>query len=63
MIIRYLNHCAGYELESGISKAMSAIIEKPSIDEAPSNLAVVGRNVLSNKSRDLLEFTPPGAGD
>jgi UTP--glucose-1-phosphate uridylyltransferase len=55
--------CAGYELVPGESKAMTAVVEKPSIDEAPSNLAVVGRYVLSNKIWDLLEFTPPGAGD
>jgi UTP--glucose-1-phosphate uridylyltransferase len=41
--------CAGYELVPGESKAMTAVVEKPPIDEAPSNLAVVGRYVLSNK--------------
>jgi UTP--glucose-1-phosphate uridylyltransferase len=55
--------CAGHELIPGESKAMSAIIEKPAIDEAPSNLAVVGRYVLSEKIWDLLKLTPPGAGD
>jgi UTP--glucose-1-phosphate uridylyltransferase len=55
--------CAGYELLPGESKAVTAVVEKPSIDEAPSNLAVVGRYVLSNKIWDLLEFTLPGAGD
>ena len=42
---------------------MTAIVEKPSIEDAPSNLAVVGRYVLSEKIWDLLECTPPGAGD
>jgi UTP--glucose-1-phosphate uridylyltransferase len=42
---------------------MTAVVEKPPIDEAPSNLAVVGRYVLSAAIWDLLEFTPPGAGD
>jgi UTP--glucose-1-phosphate uridylyltransferase len=55
--------CNGDELASGESKAMTAVVEKPSIDEAPSNLAVVGRYVLSEKIWDMLEFTPPGAGD
>ncbi|MBA6222893.1 UTP--glucose-1-phosphate uridylyltransferase GalU [Colwellia sp. MB02u-18] len=55
--------CAGYELVPGESKAMTAVVEKPPIDEAPSNLAVVGRYVLSNKIWDLLEFTQPGASD
>jgi len=55
--------CGGYELTAGESKAMTAVVEKPPIDEAPSNLAVVGRYVLSSPIWDLLEFTPPGAGD
>jgi len=55
--------CDGHELASGESKAMTAVVEKPLIDEAPSNLAVVGRYVLSAQIWDLLEFTPPGAGD
>jgi UTP--glucose-1-phosphate uridylyltransferase len=55
--------CDGYQLVAGESKAMTAVVEKPSVDEAPSNLAVVGRYVLSEKIWDLLEFTPPGAGD
>jgi UTP--glucose-1-phosphate uridylyltransferase len=55
--------CAGHKLEKGESKAMTAIVEKPPIDEAPSNLAVVGRYVLSSQIWELLEFTPPGAGD
>jgi UTP--glucose-1-phosphate uridylyltransferase len=55
--------CDGYQLVAGESKAMIAVVEKPPVDEAPSNLAVVGRYVLSEKIWDLLEFTPPGAGD
>ena len=55
--------CAGHELVPGESKTMTAIVEKPPVDEAPSNLAVVGRYVLSEKIWDLLKLTPPGAGD
>ena len=55
--------CNGEALEPGSSKVMTAVVEKPPIDEAPSNLAVVGRYVLSSAIWDLLEFTPPGAGD
>jgi len=54
---------AGHELAAGESKAMTAIVEKPPVEEAPSNLAVVGRYVLSEKIWDLLKLTPPGAGD
>ena len=55
--------CEGHKLAAGESKAMTAVVEKPPVDEAPSNLAVVGRYVLSEKIWDMLEFTPPGAGD
>jgi UTP--glucose-1-phosphate uridylyltransferase len=55
--------CNGETLSAGDSKHMTAIVEKPAMDEAPSNLAVVGRYVLSAQIWDLLEFTPPGAGD
>jgi len=41
---------------------VDAIIEKPSPQEAPSNLGVVGRYVLSPDIFDALEKTPPGAG-
>ena len=34
---------------------VSAIIEKPPVDEAPSNLAVVGRYLLTPRIFDLLE--------
>ena len=55
--------CGDHELEAGESKTMTAIVEKPPVEEAPSNLAVVGRYVLSEKIWDLLKITPPGAGD
>ena len=55
--------CNGEALVAGESKPMTQVIEKPSIEEAPSNLAVVGRYILSAPIWDLLEFTPPGAGD
>jgi len=55
--------CAGHKLAAGESKVMTAVVEKPPVDEAPSNLAVVGRYVLSEQIWEMLEFTPPGAGD
>ncbi len=54
--------CGGVELKPGESAKMTQVVEKPPVDEAPSNLAVVGRYVLSEKIWDLLDFTPPGAG-
>lgn len=41
---------------------ISAIVEKPKPEVAPSNLAVVGRYVLSGRIFTLLEKTKPGAG-
>ena len=53
----------GHTLVAGKSAPIVKIVEKPPIDEAPSNLAVVGRYVLSEKIWDLLKHTPVGAGD
>jgi len=41
---------------------ITAIVEKPAPEDAPSNLAVVGRYVLSPRIFGLLESTRPGAG-
>lgn len=56
-------NCDGHTLVAGESKPMTEVVEKPAVEDAPSNLAVVGRYVLSAQIWDLLEFTPPGAGD
>ncbi|WP_196137763.1 UTP--glucose-1-phosphate uridylyltransferase GalU [Aliikangiella sp. G2MR2-5] len=55
--------CDGCDLKKGHSIQMQRVVEKPKIGEAPSNLAVVGRYVLSKGIWDLLENTAPGAGD
>ena len=55
--------CKGLQLKTGQSSQMTAVVEKPTVEDAPSNLAVVGRYVLSEKIWDILERTPPGAGD
>ncbi len=41
---------------------VSRLVEKPPIDEAPSNLAIIGRYILTPKIFDKLEQTPRGAG-
>jgi UTP--glucose-1-phosphate uridylyltransferase len=38
------------------------IVEKPKVEEAPSNLAVVGRYILTSRIFKLLESTPRGKG-
>ncbi len=54
--------CAGVNLQQGESAVMSAVVEKPAMEEAPSNLAVVGRYVLSERIWHHLAHTAPGAG-
>ncbi|AHF73662.1 UTP--glucose-1-phosphate uridylyltransferase [Candidatus Sodalis pierantonius str. SOPE] len=56
-------YCQGKTLNPGDSVEMVGVVEKPSAEEAPSNLSVVGRYVLSADIWALLEKTPPGAGN
>ncbi|UZV73871.1 UTP--glucose-1-phosphate uridylyltransferase GalU [Pasteurella multocida] len=55
--------CGGADLKGGENTKIHSIVEKPSLDKAPSNLAVVGRYVFSAAIWDLLEKTPIGVGD
>lgn len=54
--------CSGVDIPAGKTAAIKAMVEKPPIDEAPSNMAIVGRYVLSKTVWDLLAKTMPGAG-
>jgi UTP--glucose-1-phosphate uridylyltransferase len=38
------------------------LVEKPPVEEAPSNLAIIGRYVLSPSVFEVLHRTPPGRG-
>lgn len=42
---------------------VSGLVEKPSVDKAPSNLAVLGRYILTPDIFDILENTKPGVGN
>lgn len=53
----------GEELKPGEQAAITQLVEKPSKEEAPSDLAVVGRYVFSADLWPLLEKTPVGAGN
>lgn len=53
----------GHQLQAGESVNMTAIVEKPKVEEAPSNLSVVGRYVFTPDIWEALEYTPLGAGD
>ena len=41
---------------------VTELVEKPSAEVAPSNLAIIGRYVLQPEIFDILERTPPGKG-
>jgi UTP--glucose-1-phosphate uridylyltransferase len=50
---------AGSELEDGIF-VISDMVEKPAPEDAPSNLAIIGRYILTPDIFDILRNTPPG---
>ena len=49
------------ELEPGLYN-VSRFVEKPKSEEAPSNLAIIGRYLLTPEIFDILENQTPGAG-
>lgn len=49
------------EIKNGIYEVLD-MVEKPSIDEAPSNLAIIGRYILTPDIFEILKETKPGAG-
>jgi len=50
------------EVKPGLME-VDGIVEKPSVENAPSNTAVVGRYILTPRVFDLLERTERGAGN
>jgi UTP--glucose-1-phosphate uridylyltransferase len=55
--------CGGERPASGQSAPMQDVVEKPSLADAPSNLAIVGRYILPGRIMELLKTTPRGAGN
>ena len=51
---------AGEEVEEGVYK-IKDMVEKPAQSEAPSNLAIIGRYILTPDIFDEIEKTTPGA--
>ncbi|QIB66239.1 UTP--glucose-1-phosphate uridylyltransferase GalU [Kineobactrum salinum] len=51
---------AGESLRDGIYR-VEKMVEKPQPDVAPSNLAIIGRYILTPDIFDILRDTPPGA--
>ena len=52
---------AGEEIEPGVFR-ISTMVEKPAPDEAPSNLAIIGRYILTPDIFALIDATDPGKG-
>ena len=52
---------SGHQLQQNFYK-ITNMVEKPSIKEAPSNLSILGRYILTNEIFDALRDTKPGKG-
>jgi len=51
---------AGESMKEGLYR-VDQMVEKPKAEDAPSNLAVIGRYILTPDIFDILRDTPPGA--
>ena len=60
----HLYGCAAIEMIPGSDNVVRVtdLVEKPSVDEAPSNYAVIGRYILDPAVFAVLETTEPGRG-
>jgi len=52
---------AGDIIKEGLYR-ITDMVEKPPKDQAPSNLAIIGRYILTPDIFDILEHTEPGKG-
>jgi UTP--glucose-1-phosphate uridylyltransferase len=53
---------AGHEVEPGVWK-LTDLVEKPPVNDAPSNLAIFGRYLLTPLIMKILPTVEPGRGD
>ena len=53
---------SGIKIDDRVYKVKN-LIEKPSIDEAPSNIAILGRYIITPKIFEILQNTEPGKGN
>lgn len=51
----------GHEIQDGVYR-VSSMVEKPAPADAPTNLAIIGRYILTPDIFDILRATPPGRG-
>ena len=54
-------HIPGEMIREDIYR-VSNMVEKPKPEDAPSNLAIIGRYILTPDIFELIEQTPPGKG-
>ncbi len=54
--------CDGKNPSRGQSAPIQRMVEKPKVEESPSDLAVIGRYILPPEIMELLKHTKPGAG-
>ncbi|MBN1040016.1 UTP--glucose-1-phosphate uridylyltransferase [Clostridium botulinum] len=52
----------GLHIEDRVYK-VKGLVEKPSIEEAPTNVAILGRYIITPKIFEILENTKPGKGN
>jgi len=52
---------SGKEIEEGIFM-IDTMVEKPDVDKAPSNLAIIGRYILTPDIFEMIKNTKPGKG-
>ena len=52
---------AGIEIENGVYR-VTDMVEKPSPAEAPTNMAIIGRYILTPDIFDIIRTTKPGKG-
>ncbi|SDC81912.1 MULTISPECIES: UTP--glucose-1-phosphate uridylyltransferase GalU [unclassified Candidatus Frackibacter] len=52
-----------YSNGNGDDYQVQDLVEKPALEEAPSNIAILGRYVITPAIFDILENTDPGKGD
>jgi len=53
---------SGMFIENSVYKVKD-LVEKPKVEEAPSDIAILGRYIITPQIFDILEHTKPGKGD
>lgn len=51
----------GIHIENNVHK-VKGLVEKPAVDEAPTNVAILGRYIITPRIFEILENTAPGKG-